>query len=113
MFAPVSSSVPALVFVNALAPDTTPDNVAVLPDATWIVELEFSSTFPDNVASFVTLSAPAAEYPAPFSVSGSEVAYPAFVRVAPSETVVPVDEAPSAPALDIVKVPWETVVTPV
>lgn len=59
------------------------------------------------------MSAPAAEYPAPFSVRGSAVANPAFAKVAPSETVVPVVDAPSAAVFDIVRVPWDTVVAPV
>lgn len=99
------SMVPSPDFVRAKAPETTPDKVAVLVDATWIVESELIAIAPDIVAVLVKFTAPADDAPPPLIVSGSAEVKPVLTNVAPDATVVPALDAPSAAALDMVREP--------
>ena len=99
-------------------PETTPDNVAVLPDAAFILESEAIVMVPDNVPDAEKYNAPFVA-DVPLIVSGSaelSVPSPANSSVAPLVTVV--DErvpafSPRPVLLETFNVPADTDVLPV
>ena len=94
----VSSRVPVPSFVSIIeVPETIPLSRAVVDDATETVEFAAIVTVPDNVPAAEKFTAPADETPVPEIVNGSadDTADPTS-SVAPTATVVPVPEPPSA-----------------
>ena len=91
VFAPESASVPAASLVSAKFPDTTPDKVPVLPEATLTLDADAIAAAPDIVAVSEKYTAPfVAEVP--LIVSGSaelNEPSPATSSVAPESTTVP------------------------
>ena len=115
VFVAVNSRVPVPSFVSIIeAPDTIPPSRAVVDDATETVELAAIATVPDNVPAAEKFTAPADETPVPEIVNGSaDVTAAPTSSVAPSATVAPVPESPSAFACVTFNVPFEIVVRPV
>lgn len=74
VFAPDKVSVPVPDFVKAPDPETTPEIVPVLPDATCTVESAVSATVPPAVPLSEKYNAPVVpETPVPDKVNGSDV----------------------------------------
>ena len=112
------ATVPAPSFVSAKAPETTPDSVAVFPDAALTLEADPIVTVPDNVPDAEKYNAPLAA-DVPLMIKGSaelSEPLPATSSVAPAvtevvERVPPL--SPSAASFAILSVPAETTVVPV
>ena len=78
-------------------PETIPLSRAVVDDATETVEFAAIVTAPDNVPAAEKFTAPADETPVPEIVNGSaDYTADPTSSVAPTATVVPVPEPPSA-----------------
>ena len=113
VFVPNSVNVPEPDLLSVNEPDITPEIAPVWPEATCTVESAAIATVPDTVPDAEKFNAPADDAPTPDTVNGSAVVTAAPTsKVAPDDTVVPADAAPSASACVAFKTPAETVVGP-